>query len=135
MMRLYMIKRKTDAMFYVTINGHYSIRTGKSEQQWSTKGRFFRTPDGVAGNLRKLCSEPYWDTTIPNGLSPRIAVNWREVGWRNFDASKLELYEIVMMDVDIISMTATPATEFVQISAIENAPLNKAERKAQETTA
>ena len=126
-MRLYMIKRKTDGKFYVNINGHYSTHTGKSEQSWSDKGRFLRTPDGVAGNLRKLCSEPFYDTTRPAGLSKNIT-NWQELAWRYFDATKLEQYEVVMMDVDVISMTATPATEFAQIEAIEHSPLTRAER-------
>ena len=126
-MRLYMIKR-TDGMFFVNINGYYSIRTGKSEQHWSDKGRFFRTPDGVAGNLRKLCSEPYYDTTRPEGLSKNIT-NWCELSWRNFEPLKLISYEVVMMDVDIISMTATPAVEFVQIESIENSPLSRRERQ------
>lgn len=127
-MRLYLIKRKTDGMFYVNINGYYSIRTGNSEQHWSDKGRFFRTPEGVAGNLRKLCSEPYFCKERPDGLSTRIT-NWEELAWRNFDKSKLNEYEIVTMDVDIISMTATPATKFVQIDAIKNAPLTRKERQ------
>jgi len=126
-MRLYMIKR-VDGTFFVNINGYYSIRTGKNEVHWSDKGRFFRTPDGVAGNLRKLCSEPYYDTTRPDGLSPRIK-NWSELSWRNFDPSKLASYEVVMMDVDVISMTATPAADFAQVDAIESTPLNRRERK------
>ena len=126
-MRLYMIKRKCDGLFYVNINGHYSIHTGKSEQHWSDKGRFFRTPDGVAGNLRKLCSTPYWDTTRPDGLSPNIS-EWKELGWKDFNAVLLDQYEVVMMDVDIIAMTATPAIEFAQIEAIETTPLTRAER-------
>ncbi len=126
-MRLYMIKRKADGKFYVNINGHYSTHTGKSEQHWSDKGRFLRTPDGVAGNLRKLCSTPFYDKTRPEGLSPNIR-DWSELAWRDFDAEKLSQYEVVMMDVDVISMTATPATEFAQIEAIENAPLTRAER-------
>ena len=127
-MRLYLIKRKSDGLFFVNINGHYSIHTGKSEQHWSDKGRFFRTPDGVVGNLRKLCSTPYFDTSRPEGLSPKIT-NWREIGWKDFDAEKLSFYNVVSMDVDIISMTAKPAAEFAQVSAIETAPLNRRERK------
>ena len=128
-MRLYMIKRKMDGLFYVNINGDYSIRTGKSEQHWSDKGRFLRTPDGVAGNLRKLCSEPYYDTTRPDGLSKNIT-NWQELSWRGFEPSKLVAYEVVMIDVDVISMTATPAEEFIQVEAIENAPLSRRERNS-----
>lgn len=126
-MRLYMIKRKADGMFFVNVNGHSSAYTSESQQHWSDKGRFFRTPDGIAGNLRKLCSTAYWDTTRPEGLSKNIT-DWKEVGWKDFDATLLEQYEVVMMDVDIISMTATPATEFAQIEAIEHSPLSRRER-------
>lgn len=127
-MRLYSIKRKSDGKFYISAMGHYSVHTGEPQYNFGNKpSQFLKTPDGVAGNLRKLCSEPYFDKTRPNGLSPNIT-NWSELSWRNFDASKLELYEVVMMDVDVISMTATPASEFVQISKIESSPLTRRER-------
>jgi len=128
-MRLYAIRRKSDGKFYVSAMGGYAIHTGKPQYQFATKpSQFLRTPDGVAGNLRKLCSDPYYDTTPPIGLSNRIT-NWRELAWRNFDASKLDLYEVVITDVDIISTTATPAAEFVQLSAIADIPLTRRERR------
>jgi len=114
-MRLFLIKRKSDNKFFHGINGYYMLNADVDGESWSEKpGIFFRTPEGIAANLRRLCSEPYWCYDRPAGLSPRIA-NWRELGWRNFDEDKMALYEIVAMDVDILSMTATPATEFVQI--------------------
>lgn len=130
-MRLHLIKRKSDKTFFVRIDAYCMLRnSGVDVEYWSEKPQtFLKTPDGVAGNLRKLCSEPYWDTTRPDGLSPRIT-NYREIGWRNFDASKLAQFEVVVMDVDVISMRATPATDFVQIDAIENHPLNRGERRA-----
>jgi hypothetical protein len=79
-----------------------------------------RTADGVAMNLRKLCSTPYW----PSG-------RWgSELGWKDFDSTKLALFEVVCMDVDVVSMKAVPATEFAQIEAVENIPLTRAERNA-----
>ena len=130
-MRLFMIKRKSDRKFFVGINGYYMLHASVDGQSWSAKpGVFFRTPDGVAANLRRLCSEPYWQTEAPKGICPAVARGWREVGWRDFDESKLGAYDIVMMDVDILSMKATPATEFVQISAIRSVPLNTFERRA-----
>lgn len=125
-MRLYLIKRKADKAFLRTIEAHYSLHTGQDKTAWSDKPQMMlRTPDGVAGNLRKLCSEPYWQSgkTFAGHES-------REIGWRNFDARKLELYEVVCMDVDVISMTATPATDFAQVEAIESVPLNRFERAA-----
>jgi len=129
-MRLFMIKRKIDRKFFVGINGHYMLHARVDGQSWSDRpGVFFRTPDGIAANLRRLCSEPYWDTEAPEGVSPRVAVGWCELGWRNFDESKLGPYEIVTMDVDILSMKAMPATEFVQMDTIRSIPLNTFERR------
>lgn len=131
-MRLYLIKRKSDRKFFVSVNAHYMlIRPGVDGEYWSDKPQtFLKTPDGVAGNLRKLCSEPFWDTEPPKGISPRLVDGWAEIGWRNFDAAKLADFEVVVMDVDVISMKATPATDFVQIEAIESRPLNRRERAA-----
>ena len=130
-MRLYLIKRRSDKKFYVGINGHYALNADVSGHQWSEKpGTFFRTPDGIARNLRKLCSEPYWNTTPPPKVCAAVAARWKEVAWRKFDGRKLKKYEVVIMDVDVISMTATPATEFCQIEAIRSQPINKFEREA-----
>lgn len=124
-MRLYLIKRRSDGKFFGNINGHWILhaRGDVDGQYWSDKPQtFFKTPEGVAGNLRRLCSEPYWyqaDRT-----------RWTELAWRNFDESKLAAYEIVTMDVDVLSMKATPATEFIQIDAIRSQPLTRAERQA-----
>jgi len=121
-MRLYSIKRKSDGKFYVSAQGSYAIHSGREQYQFATKpSQFLKTPDGVAGNLRKLCSIPYRDERE----------KWPEVEWGNFEASKLELYEVLMMDVDIISMTATPAEKFIQIEAIERVPLSRRERLAE----
>lgn len=130
-MRIYLIKRKSDKKFFVSINGHWALCSGHDGEYWSEKPQsFLKTPDGVAGNLRKLCSEPYWSYKAPATAHPRVADNWRELAWKNFDATKLNQFEIVIMDVDVVSMKATPATEFIQIEHIENAPLTRAERRA-----
>ncbi len=123
-MRLYLIKRKADGAFLRTLEAHYSLHSGLDKTAWSEKPQMMlRTPEGVAGNLRKLCSTPYWQYAKTSA-----GFEYREIGWTNFDAEKLELYEVVCMDVDVISMKATPAKEFAQVSAIENVPLNRMER-------
>ena len=127
-MRLYLIKRKSDGLFYVNINGYYQANTGNRLEYWSNKGRFLRTPDGVAANLRKLCSEPYFNETPPKGVCAAVARDWSELAWRNFNETRLEIFEVVVMDVDVISMKSTPATEFIQVDAIKSAPLNRTER-------
>lgn len=131
-MRLYLIKNKSDKKFFVSINGHWMMCNDKVDgQYWSEKPQtFLKTPEGVAGNLRKLCSKPYWSYEVPSGVCPAVAVGWKELAWGDFDDRKLEAYEVVIMDVDVISMKATPATEFVQIDAIKNQPLTRSERQA-----
>ena len=120
-MRLYLIKRKADGAFLRTLDVHYSLHSGQDKTAWSDSPQMMlKTPDGVAGNLRKLCSTPFYQGEWPH----------REVGWKDFDSEKLKLFEVVCMDVDVISMTATPATEFAQIEAIENTPLTRSERMA-----
>ena len=121
-MRLYLIKRKSDGMFLRKVEGHYSAHVGQDKNAWSGSPAYMlRTADGVAMNLRKLCSEPY---------TRRDRWGFGQIEWRNFDADKLSLFEVVVMDVDIISMTATPAEHFAQVEAIESIPLTRAERNA-----
>ena len=136
-MRLYLIKRASDGKFFGGINGHYMLIRKVSRETatyWSDKPQMLlKTPDGVAANLRRLCSEPYWDMTPPAGLCASIKSNWRELAWKDFDAAKLDQFEIVVMDVDVISMTATPAREFIQPEAIANTPLSKADRREDAT--
>jgi hypothetical protein len=120
-MKLYLIKRRSDGKFLRTLDVHYSLHSGQDKTAWSdTPQMLLKTPDGVVGNLRKLCSEPYFDGKWP----------YREVAWRNFDVDKLDRFEVVCMDVDVISMTATPAKEFAQIEAIARVPLTRKERRA-----
>jgi hypothetical protein len=130
-MRLYLIKRRSDKAFLRSVNPHYSIHTGKDQSEWSENPAYMlRSPDGVVANLRKLCSEPYWDHEAPKGVCKGVADRWKEVAWRNFDPEKLKLYEVVTIDVDVIRMQATPAHHFAQIDAVASAPLTKKERAA-----
>ncbi len=121
-MRLYLIRRVSDAKFLRKIEGHYSAHTGQDKNCWSDIPAYMlRTPDGVAANLRKLCSTPYYEGDYVN--------YGRELQWKDFDANKMGDLEIVCMNVDIVSMIATPAKEFIQIDAVENYPLTRLERQ------
>lgn len=123
-MRLFMIKRKSDKAFLRKVEGHYSAHRGQDKNAWSeTPAYMLRTADGVAANLRKLCSTPYY----PEEAGTRFRA---ELEWKDFDAAKLDDFEVVCMDVDVISMTATPARDFAQIEAIETIPLTRSERWA-----
>lgn len=120
-MRLYLIKRRPDGLFFGNINGHWMLHNPKGAgdgQYWSSKPQMLlKTPDGIVGNLRKLCSKPYWDTKVPAGVSPAVGRGWKVLAWKDFDERKLKAYEVVIMDVDVLTTTATPAAEFVQIEA------------------
>lgn len=123
-MKLYLIKRKADGHFLRNLETHYSLHVGQDKTAWSAKpSMLLRTPEGVAMNLRKLCSEAYYEDFRPKAFS-------REIAWRNFKPDELKLYEIVCMDVDVISMKSTPANEFIQLDAVENIPLTRKERQA-----
>tara|TARA_R100001086_G_scaffold239581_1_gene165098 strand:- start:663 stop:1016 length:354 start_codon:yes stop_codon:yes gene_type:complete len=115
-----MIKRRSDGKFLRSTEVHYSLHSGADKSGWSSKPAYMlRTPDGVAMNLRKLCSEPYWVKT-------KFGI---EVEWRNFDETKLDQFEVVCMDVDVISMKAMPAEKFAQVEAIAHIPLTRSERQ------
>lgn len=109
-MKLYLIKRISDKKFFVSTNGNGTA-------YFSNKPcMFLKTPEGVASNLRRLCSE---------FIAQRDRWNFYQKNWKNFDGRKLKSYEIVVMDVDIIAMTATPAIDFIQLDAIKNAPVSR----------
>lgn len=131
-MNLYMIRQVSDGKYLRKINGYYMLAAGVPREKavtWSeTPAYMLRTPDGVAANLRKLCSEPYWDREAPKGVWPPLAAKWEELAWRNFDASLLDQYEVVTMNVDILSMRVTAPAAFAQIEAIATAPLSRKER-------
>lgn len=123
-MRLFLIKRKSDGAFLRKIEGHYSAHVRQDKNAWSeTPAYMLRTPDGIAANLRKLCSTPYYPTDESRWY-------FNELQWKDFDASRLDLYDVISMDVDIVNMTVTPAQEFAQVEAIENTPLTRRERLA-----
>lgn len=109
-MNIYFIKRVSDGKFFVSTNGLGEVYFSASPSM------FLKTPDGVAANLRRLCSD-FCETATPSG--------WLEKNWKNFDTSKLDLYQVVIIKIDILSMTAQPASEFVQPSAIKTARVSK----------
>jgi len=119
-MKLYTIRRKSDGKFYITSHGHYAINTGKPQYEFATSpSHFLKTPDGVRGNLVKLCSEPYFCTIPPKGVCAGVARNWKELRWRNFDPAKLDLYEVMETYVALFSQTVLPANNFMKMEETE----------------
>lgn len=119
-MRLYTIRRKSDGKYLRKINGHYQLVSGRTREEaneWSVGIAYLlKTADGVRSNILKLCSEPYWDTKAPDGVLPAIAKTWKAVGWRNFDRSLADLYEVVSMDVTVNSQDYLPCHHFLKVS-------------------
>ncbi|MEM1363598.1 MAG: hypothetical protein AAGF94_18130 [Pseudomonadota bacterium] len=125
-MRLYMIRRASDGMFLRKIEGSYTVRSGVDRHAWSKSPAYLlRTPDGVAMNLRKLCSEPFtWRGETPAGYG------YSEIAYRNFDEAKMELFEVICLEVDLVKMSVVPASKFAQVDAVADIPLNRHEREA-----
>lgn len=120
-MRLYTIKRVSDGMYLRKIEGHYSRHVGQDKNAWSlTPAYMLRTPDGVAMNLRKLCSVPCY----PEAQRPFCS----EIEWRDFDPDRLSEFEVVVMEVDVVSSKTMPAADFAQIDKIASIPLTRTER-------
>lgn len=116
-MKLYAIKRTEDGKYYTCWGGYCG-------PTFSSEPTFWRTPDGVAVNLRKLCSEHYLGTAIFGTMKFKQTVN----AWRNFDENKMKLYEVIVIEVDMVSMLAVPAVDFAQPEAVAAASIQHEEK-------
>ena len=122
-MILYMIRRKLDGFYLRKVEGHYSAHRGVDKNCWSqTPAYMLRTPDGVAANLRKLCSTPYY----PDPDSRRF---WQELEWKDFREEDLALYLVEKAYVIRTKIKLVPAVEFAQAKVIANIPLTRKERQ------
>ena len=102
-MKLYFIRRKSDHRYLRSRETYYSAHVGRDKTAWSDKPAYIlRTPDGVASNLRKLCSTP-----------KKVQGTINRLEWVNFDPSKLDLYEVVVVDALIVGEKALPASDFL----------------------
>ena len=101
-MKLYSMRRLSDGRYFIHTDGNGDLRM-------STKPVFWRTPDSIWINLKRVCSkfEPWED-------------RWgsRQKGWEGFDAKKLRDWEIVITNVKVLGEGRIPATEFVDKSAL-----------------
>lgn len=79
-MKLYSMRRLSDGRFFIHTDGLGHLRM-------STKPVFWRTPDSVWVNLKRVCSEysPYQDRW-----------GFTQKDWAGFDAKKLAGWEIVV---------------------------------------
>ena len=98
-MLLYSIRRISDGKFFV----HYN---GLGELSMNSTPVFWKTPDAVWDNLKRLCSqyEPWKDRW-----------GWMQKGWRDFDARKLKQWQVIVTDVAVLGEKQVPAAEFVSV--------------------
>lgn len=119
-MNLYTIKRISDGRFFISTNGLGTPFFCRSPCFW-------KTPDSVWINLKRLCSEyaPFKDWF---GTSQK--------DWINFNPVLLKLYQVIVLEVDLVNVTAVPAVDFVvpdklaELDAKTNPNARKPERIA-----
>lgn len=101
-MKLYSMRRLSDGKFFIHTDGLGHLRM-------STKPVFWRTPDSIWVNLKRVCSEyaPYEDRW-----------GFTQKDWSGFDAKKLAGWEIVVTNVKVLGEKQIPAAEFVDKKAL-----------------
>jgi hypothetical protein len=101
-MKLYSMRRLSDGKFFI-----HTYANGKLAM--SNKPVFWRTPDSIWVNLKRVCSkfEPWrdrWDCT--------------QKGWTGFDPKKLREWEVIVTNVKVLGEAQIPAEKFVDKSAL-----------------
>lgn len=96
-MLLYSIRRCSDGKFFVHTYGN-------GELVMSSTPTFWRTPDSIWDNLKRVCSDfaPYRDKW-----------GWQQKGWHNFDPRALDAWEVIVTNVSVLGETIHPARDFV----------------------
>lgn len=114
-MILYMIQRKSDDHHFVSMQGYYSAHSGMDKTYWRGDGlgTMFRTPEGVAKNLKRLCCVPRFEDSRPQH---RLT---HKVEWQDYNPDKLKLYRVVLLDVVINGKQTLGANNFVQLHKLE----------------
>lgn len=101
-MKLYTIKRISDGKFFISTDGRGAL-------YFSPSPTFWKTPESIWANLKRICS----DYAPIKGW-----MGFPKKDWANFDPEKIDLYEVIVMEVDLVNVTAIPAKEFVQVEKI-----------------
>lgn len=101
-MILYSIRKKSTEKYFIHFHGRL-IST------WCVTPQFSMKPDTIWKNLKRLCSEGYWEEYKIGNLSG----TFKRKNWRKFDKRKLELYEVVQFNVRVLGAKATSAEKFV----------------------
>ncbi len=101
-MMLYSMRRLSDGKFFIHTyaNGRFAM---------SNKPVFWRTPDSIWINLKRVCSnfQPWrdrWDCV--------------QKGWTGFDAKKLKDWEVITTNVRVLGEKRIPAARFVDKAAL-----------------
>lgn len=96
-MKLYSIRHKISGKFFVSATG---------SQVWNaTSPHFWKTIDGVRGNLKKIASEKAV-VCSPNG-------NFWYLSWVNFDPAKLKDIEVIVTNVSVLGEESFAASDFI----------------------
>jgi len=105
-MILYCIRRKSD--------GRYFIHTdGNGHPRMSTDPVFFKKPETIARNLKRLCSE----FTLVQ--SSKFKWSWSKE-WSNFNPDILDAYEVERYELHLQDKIIVPARNFVGAVTMQN---------------
>lgn len=75
---------------------------------------FFKTPDAIWRNLKRLCCEFYYEEyQIRDWTGKLCERKFRRKNWRKFDKRKLKKYEVVQFSVKALGTTTMDAEVFV----------------------
>lgn len=102
-MILYSIRKKSTEKYFVHFHGRL-VAT------WCVTPQFSIRPDTIWKNLKRLCSEGYWE---PYTLTCSGTHKYYRKNWKKFDKSKLSLYEVIQFNVKVIGAKSTSAEKFV----------------------
>lgn len=91
--------------------GKYFVHTdGNGTPIWNSTPSFCREPETIWKNLKRLCSQFYYEGYKLPALGERI---WTRKNWKNFDPALLRHYEVVTFNVSVIGSEVISAPNFV----------------------
>lgn len=110
-MKLYALRRISDGKFFVHT-------TGLGQFVMTATPVFWKTPDGIHINLKRVCSRfaPFIDKW-----------GFQQKDWDHFDKRKLVGWEVLIVNAKVLSENFVPATAFVGDSLT---PIQLATRRA-----
>jgi hypothetical protein len=98
--KLYSIRHKISGKWFVSSTG---------SQVWNaTSPHFWKTIDGVRGNLKKIASDK---------IAREDSRGYWYLVWGDYDPARLQDIEVIVTNVSILGEESFPASEFVDFTS------------------